>query len=648
MALQDIFRNLSIKNKLMAILMLTSCIVLLVASTAFFVNELISYRLNSRQDMVSMADLLGKNTAAALMFGDEKSAAETLESLVYKPNVLAAFVFSQDRELFASYISEAVHKKRQKFEKNDLDSWRMQSCGMFCHSSIPRNGRQLKLSKAAFAGIAAGSNSFWDWDGYFEVVTPIIIDGRMIGSIIILYDSSELLSRLLWFVVMVVIITIGVSLVAFFVSSKLQKVVSRPILGLAEVMKSVSEKKDYSLRAEKVGNDEIGALMDGFNEMLGQIKDRDEKLERYNEKLEENVQERTSELSRTNAKLADMIVDLRKTRDTAETANRAKSQFLANMSHEIRTPMNGVLGMTELLLHTELTQKQRKFAESAYGSAESLLGIIDDILDFSRIEAGKLKLENLSFNLVKTVRDSVELFSEQARRKGISLELEVEKNVPVQVEGDPGRLRQIFINIVGNAVKFTERGKVAVKVSTSGNGKDYTNVGIEVRDTGIGISPESLAQIFECFSQGDGSTTRKFGGTGLGLSISKQLVEMMGGGLSVESREGEGSVFRITVPLKRLSDISAADIGADEGVENTLPLPEVSDLQIKGNRGRILLAEDNKVNQEVCVEILTSFGFLIDIVPNGREAVEALSKNSYDLVLMDFQMPVMDGVEATR
>ena len=200
--------------------------------------------------------------------------------------------------------------------------------------------------------------------------------------------------------------------------------------------------------------------------MLGQIKDRDEKLEKSNEELEEKVEVRTSELSRTNAKLSDMIIDLRKAKDAAEAATKAKSQFLANMSHEIRTPMNGVLGMTELLLHTKLTEKQQKFAESSYRSAESLLGVINDILDFSKIEAGKLELDIISFDLVKTVQDGVELFSEQARKKAISLDLVLSTNVPVQVEGDPGRLRQILVNLVGNAVKFTEQGSVSVQVAT--------------------------------------------------------------------------------------------------------------------------------------------------------------------------------------
>lgn len=648
MALKDSFRNLSIKNKLMAILMLTSGVVLLVASLAFSVNELITFHSNTKQELSSLAEIVGKNVSAALLFGDRESAAETLETLSLKPNILAAFLFTDDGDLFTSYISEEVHKKRLALNGAVSDSWRTESCGMLCHSAMPDGSTKLRLSESDLARLGSFAGSFWDLDGDYEVIGPIVVEGRKIGTVVVLYDAKVMLIRLLWFVVMVITIMLGASLVAYFVSRKLQKVISGPILQLAGVMKSVSAAKDYSLRVEKESTDEIGILLDGFNEMLGQIKERDEKLERYNEELEEKVLVRTAELSRTNAKLSDMLIDLRKAKDAAEAANKAKSQFLANMSHEIRTPMNGVLGMTELLIHTKLTEKQRKFAESSYRSAESLLGVINDILDFSKIEAGKLELDTISFDLLKTVQDGVELFSEQARKKAISLQLKLEPNVPVQVEGDPGRLRQVLVNLVGNAVKFTEQGGVSVCVSTNGNEGEYANIVLEVRDTGIGISPDSLRQIFECFSQGDGSTTRKFGGTGLGLTIAKQLVEMMSGDLSVESEPGRGSVFRITVPLRTLSDITVSDITPSEEPDKPDQGPAVPGESGQQALGRILLAEDNMVNQEVCAEIISYLGYRVDIVSNGQEAVEALFRNSYDLILMDFQMPVMDGIEATR
>ncbi len=648
MSLQSDFRNLSIKNKLMAILMLTSGIVLLIASLAFSVNELISFRSATRQELTSLAEIIGKNVSAALLFGDRMSAAETLETLSLKPNILAGFIISDDGKIFSSYISKEVHKNRLAPDRKNPDSWRSQNCGMLCHTAMLNGSKELRLSESDLARFDSSTDSFWGFDGDIEVSSPIMVDGRKTGTVVILYDAQVLAIKLLWYVVMVLAIMSGAALVAFFVSRKLQQVISEPILRLAGVMKSVSTAKDYSLRVENESNDEIGILLDGFNEMLGQIEERDEKLEHYNEELEEKVTARTSELSRTNAKLSEMIIDLRKAKDAAEAANKAKSQFLANMSHEIRTPMNGVLGMTELLLHTKLTEKQKKFAESSYRSAGSLLNVINDILDFSKIEAGKLELDLIPFDLVKTVEDGVELFSEQARKKGISLELLLEENVPVQVEGDPGRLRQVLVNLVGNAVKFTEQGSVSIQVSTLDNGGEYADVALEVRDTGIGISPDSLKHIFDCFSQGDGSTTRKFGGTGLGLTIAKQLVEMMGGWLSVESVQGDGAVFRVTVPLRRLSDITVSDLAP--AVETGKP---ESGAALSGETeakvlGRILLAEDNRVNQDVCAEIISHLGYHVDIVSNGQEAVEARGRSSYDLVLMDFQMPVMDGIEATR
>ncbi|TFG91440.1 MAG: response regulator, partial [Syntrophobacterales bacterium] len=648
MALKGTFRNLSIKNKLMAILMLTSGIVLMVASLAFSVNGLITFRSDTQQELTSLAEIVGKNISAALLFGDQKSAAETLETFSLKPNILAGFLFSQDGEIFSSYISKEVHKKRLALDSAHPGSWSSQNCGMLCHAVMPNGSMKLRLTESDMESMASSAGSFWTLDDDFRVVAPVIVEGRKIGTVVILYDGKVLVIKLLWYGAMVLAIMLGASLVAFFVSRKLQKVISGPILQLAGVMKTVSAAKDYSLRVEKESNDEIGILLDGFNEMLGQIEERDEKLEHYNEELEEKVAARTSELSRTNAKLSGMIIDLRKAKDAAEAATKAKSQFLANMSHEIRTPMNGVLGMTELLLHTKLTEKQQKLAESSYRSAESLLGVINDILDFSKIEAGKLELDTISFDLVKTIQNGVELFSEQARKKAISLDLRLDQNVPVQVEGDPGRLRQVLVNLVGNAVKFTEQGSVTVQVTSFGSEGDYTKVELEVRDTGIGISPDSLRKIFECFSRGDGSTTRKFGGTGLGLTIAKQLVEMMGGELTVESEQGEGSVFRVRVPLRNLSGITVSDITPVDEPGKPEQLPAVSGVVEEKLLGRILLAEDNKVNQEVCAEIITYLGYRVDIVSNGQEAVETFERNSYDLILMDFQMPVMDGIEATR
>jgi two-component system, sensor histidine kinase len=313
------------------------------------------------------------------------------------------------------------------------------------------------------------------------------------------------------------------------------------------------------------------------------------------------------------------------------------------MSHEVRTPMNGVLGMTELLLASELGEKERKYAEMAFNSAESLLGVINDILDFSKIEAGKLRIEEIPFDLPETVTHAVELFRQKAEAKGIILDTAFDRGMPRRVKGDPTRLRQVLVNLVGNAVKFTETGMICVCVSRADIDNGRCRIGFKVSDTGIGIAAESLDRIFDCFSQADGSTTRKFGGTGLGLTIAKQLAEMMGGSITVESVPGKGSLFRFTISVKTIED--AAEDHTDSGVVAAAN----PDLPPAGKfRCRTLVVEDNPVNQEVCGAILQSLGCQVDIVSNGKEAVEAISRSGYDIVFMDFQMPVMDGVTATK
>jgi signal transduction histidine kinase/DNA-binding NarL/FixJ family response regulator len=386
--------------------------------------------------------------------------------------------------------------------------------------------------------------------------------------------------------------------ISFFVSGA----ITRPVRELVVAVRRVAA-GDMESSIQSKRHDEIGQLATAFNDMVIQLRTRQE---------------------------------LQRLVDESQAATKAKSQFLANMSHEIRTPLNGVIGMANLLLSTKLDEKQRHYAELVRSSTEVLTTLINDILDSSKIEAGKLELESLEFDLCKVVTDAVELLSLKAHAKGVRTETHLDADVPRHALGDPNRLRQVLLNLIGNAVKFTDTGGIDVRVSLESSSSTGNLVRFAIQDTGPGIPADRMERLFKSFSQVDASTTRRYGGTGLGLAISKQLSELMGGSIGVQSEVGRGSTFWFTCKLGQASQCSSASTTA----------PQQARMRFTDNV-RILLAEDNQINQIVATDLLTNVGCTVEVVPDGRAAVQAWSAGTFDVILMDCQMPIMDGLEAT-
>ena len=573
-------RYTSLRWKLTGLIAGGSMMTAAIAAAGFSWVNLGRFWQHTNSEAGAMAAVVADQVAPAITLEDKRAAAEILGSLSQDSLVESAILYDAKDRCFAWYYRSAAG-----------------SC-----APRPRDGSGRKANNLLLA-------------------RPVTMEGDRLGTLVLAVRVPNMLAVLREYLGSAGMIFVLSLVVAAIVAMALQARVSRPILAIARIAQRIAQTHRFNDRVAVASNDELGVLAESFNAMLEEIERRDEALVEHRRQLEEDVEER----NRVNA-------ELRAAKEKAEDAALLKTQFLANMSHEIRTPMNGVMGMIGLVLERCADAEDREQLTVAQTAAQSLVKLLDEILDLSKIEAGKMTFETIDFDLPNMVEDALRMFQIAVRQKNLALRFDCPVNSPKWVRGDPVRLRQVLINLVGNAVKFTAQGGIRVEIRWAAG----DTLRFAVEDTGIGIAPGKREAIFDAFTQADGSHTRRFGGSGLGLTITRRLVELMGGKLQVDSEPGKGSRFFFQLPMPAVAEPDAAAPGNNPPAAVELP------------RLRILVAEDNAINQRVIDSLLRRQGWTALLAGNGKLACEAWEREAFDLILMDIQMPEMDGLEAAR